>query len=151
MSYKTRLSCPINHAIGAIADKWKILLIIILQTKTWRFNELLRALDGIAPKVMVRQLRSLEADGLVKRTAYPEIPPRVEYSLTPAGRSLLPILNDLQRWVIDNAADLPPAMTGADSTERFAGIDDLSPEAFGSASRRRPASDADVARAAAAG
>lgn len=125
MSSKTRLGCPINRAVGAIADKWKILIILVLQTKTWRFNELLRALDGIAPKVLTRQLRSLEADGLVTRTAYAEIPPRVEYSLTPAAHGLLPILNDLQRWVVDNAAQLPSEMTAGDpdaltGVERFA-------------------------------
>ena len=145
MSYQTRLNCPINQAIGAIADKWKILLIIILQTKTLRFNELLRALDGIAPKVMTRQLRSLEADGLVKRTAYAEIPPRVEYSLTAAGRSLLPILNDLQRWVIDNAATLPLANTGI-APERYVNLEDDTPDAFATFARRAPTNDLEIAR-----
>ncbi len=112
MSYETKLSCPINRAVAALADKWKILIIIALQYRTWRFNELLHALEGIAPKVMVRQLRSLEADGLVVRTVHAEIPPRVEYALTEAGRSLVPILNTLQRWVIDNAAQLSPTITG---------------------------------------
>ncbi len=112
MSYETKLSCPINRAVAALADKWKILIIIALQTRTWRFNELLHALDGIAPKVLVRQLRSLEADGLVVRTVYPEVPPRVEYRLTDAGRTLVPILNSLQQWVIDNADHLSPSLTG---------------------------------------
>jgi DNA-binding HxlR family transcriptional regulator len=112
MSYETKLSCPINRAVAALADKWKILIIIALGYRTWRFNELLHALEGIAPKVMVRQLRSLEADGLVVRTVYPEVPPRVEYMLTDAGRTLLPVLNQLQRWVIENAAQLAPTITG---------------------------------------
>ena len=114
MSYETKLSCPTNRAIAALADKWKILIIIALQHRTWRFNELLHALEGIAPKVMVRQLRSLEADGLVARTVFPQVPPRVDYALTDAGRTLLPILNDLQHWVVENAAQLSPAITGAD-------------------------------------
>ena len=112
MSTGTRLSCPINRAVAALADKWKILLILTLQERTARFGELLTALDGIAPKVMSRQLRSLENDGLVTRTAYAEVPPRVEYALTRSGRTLLPILNALQQWVVDNADQLSPAITG---------------------------------------
>jgi len=119
VSRTTHLSCPINSAVAAIADKWKILLILMLQTRTWRFGELLNAIDGIAPKVMVRQLRSLEADGLVVRTAYAEVPPRVEYALSESGRSLLPILNDLQGWVIANSAQLSKNVTG-DNPEAYA-------------------------------
>ncbi len=114
MSYETKLSCPVNRAVAALADKWKIVIVIALQYRTWRFNELLHALDGIAPKVLVRQLRSLEADGLVARTAYAEVPPRVEYMLTEAGRTLVPILNALQHWVIEHSAQLSPTITGSD-------------------------------------
>jgi len=121
VSRTTHLSCPINSAVAAIADKWKILLILMLQTRTWRFGELLNAIDGIAPKVMVRQLRSLEADGLVVRTAYAEVPPRVEYALSESGRSLLPILNDLQGWVIANSAQLSKNVTG-DNPEAYANL-----------------------------
>jgi len=117
MSLHTALKCPINKAIAALADKWKILIILSLQERTARYGELLKALDGIAPKVMARQLRSLESDGLLLRTAYAEVPPRVEYSLTTAGRTLLPILNDLQNWVIANSAQLSPDITGAHRTE----------------------------------
>ena len=112
MSTETRLTCPTNRAIAALADKWKILLILTLQDRTARFGALLSALDGIAPKVLSRQLRSLEADGLVTRTAYAEVPPRVEYSLTRSGRTLLPILNALQNWVIENSDQLSPEITG---------------------------------------
>jgi DNA-binding HxlR family transcriptional regulator len=112
MSYETKLSCPINRAVAALADKWKILIIITLQYRTWRFNELLHRLEGIAPKVMVRQLRSLEGDGLVVRTVHAEVPPRVEYALTEAARGLLPILNALQHWVIENSTQLSPTVTG---------------------------------------
>ena len=112
MSSETRLTCPINRAVAALADKWKILLILTLQEETWRFGELLASLDGIAPKVMARQLRSLEADGIVRRQAYAEVPPRVEYSLTRSGRTLLPILVTLQQWVTENADQLSPQITG---------------------------------------
>lgn len=122
MSAATQLRCPVNRAVAAIADKWKILLVITLQRRTLRFSELLRELDGIAPKVMSRQLRSLEADGLVTRTAYAEVPPRVEYALTEAGASLVPILNELQRWVVANRQMLSPTITGDDPTQ-FGDID----------------------------
>ncbi len=114
MSADTRLICPINRAVAAIADKWKILIILSLGARTLRFGELLTSLEGIAPKVMSRQLRSLEADGLVVRKAYAEVPPRVEYSLTRPGQTLLPILLDLQRWVAANDDQLSPAITGDD-------------------------------------
>lgn len=83
----------------------------------------------------------------MKRRAYAEIPPRVEYSLTAAGRSLLPILNDLQRWVIDNAATLPLAITGT-APERYVNLEDTTPDAFAAFSRRVPASDPGIARVA---
>lgn len=114
MSTNTRLSCPVNRAVAALADKWKIVLILALARRTWRFGELLTAIDGIAPKVLVRQLRSLEEDGLVARKAYAEVPPRVEYRLTETGLSLLPILIDLQKWVVANSASLSPTITGSD-------------------------------------
>ena len=112
MTLETRLTCPINRAVAALADKWKILLILTLQQRTLRFGELLKALDGIAPKVMARQLRSLERDGIGARRAYAEIPPRVEYKLTRSGLSLLPILNELQRWATENGDELSPEITG---------------------------------------
>jgi DNA-binding HxlR family transcriptional regulator len=112
MSVGTKLVCPINRAIAALADKWKILIILTLQTETFRFGELLKHLDGIAPKVLTRQLRSLEKDGIVARTAYAEVPPRVEYALTRSGLSLLPILVQLQGWVMANADELSVDITG---------------------------------------
>jgi DNA-binding HxlR family transcriptional regulator len=118
MSARTQLACPINRAIAALADKWKILIVLTLQERTVRYGELLKALEGIAPKVMARQLRSLESNGLVARKAFAEVPPRVEYSLTQAGRSLLPILNQLQDWVVANSAELSPEITGAHESGR---------------------------------
>jgi DNA-binding HxlR family transcriptional regulator len=112
MSAATSLTCPVNRAMAALADKWKVLLIVKLRERTLRFGELRAELDGIAPKVMSRQLRSLEADGLVTRTAYAEVPPRVEYALTVSGRTLLPIMLELQRWVLENFEQLSPSLTG---------------------------------------
>jgi DNA-binding HxlR family transcriptional regulator len=113
------------------------MIIIALQYRTWRFNELLHVLDGIAPKVMVRQLRSLEADGLVERTVYAEVPPRVEYRLTEAARTLVPILNSLQRWVIDNAAQLSPTITGTNPAA-YGDIDGPPPPGTATFAKRAP-------------
>lgn len=106
MTYRTRLSCPIQQTIALIGDKWKIIVICTLKDGTKRFGELQRALDGITPKVLTRQLRDLERDGIVQRTIFPEVPPRVEYTLTPLGRSLFPILDQLHEWAAKNSAAL---------------------------------------------
>ena len=106
MTYATRLACPVQRTMAMIADKWKVVIIVNLDNHTMRFGELQRALEGITPKVLTRQLRDLEADGLVSRHVYAEIPPRVEYSLTPLGRELLPILGQLHDWATRNSAQL---------------------------------------------
>jgi DNA-binding HxlR family transcriptional regulator len=106
MTYRTKLSCPIQQTIALIGDKWKIIVICTLAEGTKRFGELQRAMDGITPKVLTRQLRDLERDGLVQRTVFPEVPPRVEYALTTLGRSLLPILGQLHEWAVENSAAL---------------------------------------------
>ncbi|HXW76162.1 MAG TPA: helix-turn-helix domain-containing protein [Candidatus Eremiobacteraceae bacterium] len=106
MTYKTKLTCPIQQTIALIGDKWKILVICTLSDGKKRFGQLQRTLEGITPKVLTRQLRDLERDGLVERTVYPEVPPRVEYALTPLGTSLLPILGQLQEWATKNSAAL---------------------------------------------
>ncbi len=102
MTYPTKLVCPVQRTIAMIADKWKVIVIANLGEGTKRFRELQRAMQGVTPKVLTRQLRDLEQDGLVSRHAYAEIPPRVEYSLTPLGRSLLPILQQLHNWAVAN-------------------------------------------------
>ena len=106
MTYRTKLSCPIQQTLALIGDKWKIIVICTLREGTKRFGELQRAMDGITPKVLTRQLRDLERDGLVQRTVFPEVPPRVEYALTALGQSLLPILGQLHEWAVANSAAL---------------------------------------------
>ena len=106
MTYSTKLSCPIQRTIALIGDKWKILVLCTLMEGTKRFGELQRAMDGITPKVLTRQLRDLERDGLIQRQVFPQVPPRVDYSLTPLGRSLMPILEQLHKWAVDNSAAL---------------------------------------------
>ncbi len=93
-----KLACPIMSTIAMISDKWKVVIICKLKGGTLRFNELMRALHGITQKVLTSQLRELEEDGLVARKIYAEVPPRVEYSLTPLGETLIPVLEQLEQW-----------------------------------------------------
>ena len=90
--------CPVAATVQLIGNKWKLLIIRNLMVRPWRFNELQRDLDGVSQKVLTDSLRSMEADGLVTRTVFPEVPPRVEYSLTDLGRSLQPILDAMRTW-----------------------------------------------------
>lgn len=106
MAYKTHLSCPIQRTMSMIADKWKVIVISILGTGRRRFAALMHEMNGITPKVLTRQLRDLEADGLVSRTVFPEIPPRVEYALTPLGESLYEALRPLYDWACEHAEGL---------------------------------------------
>ena len=90
--------CPVATTVQLIGNKWKLLIIRNLLVRPWRFNELQKDLDGISQKVLTDSLRSLEQDGLVTRTAYAEVPPRVEYALSDLGLSLKPILDAMQTW-----------------------------------------------------
>ncbi len=98
--------CPIMGTIAMISDKWKVLIIYKLCLGTMRFNELMRALEGITQRVLTNQLRELEADGLVKRKIYAEVPPRVEYSLTKVGHTLVPVLKKFEEWASENCDEL---------------------------------------------
>ena len=91
-------ACPVATTVQLIGSKWKLLILRNLLMRPWRFNELRRDLEGISQKVLTESLRSLEADGIVTRTVYPEVPPRVEYSLTPLGESMKPILDAMEQW-----------------------------------------------------
>lgn len=94
-----RYSCAVELALNVIGGKWKPLAIYRLGTQgTLRFGELRRQLPGASQKMLTQQLRELEADGLVLRTAHASVPPRVEYSLTERGRSVMPILGMLCQW-----------------------------------------------------
>lgn len=106
MSCRNQLECPILSTIAMISDKWKVIIIYKLKGGTLRFNELMRALQGVTQKVLTSQLRQLEEDGLVSRKIYAEVPPRVEYSLTPLGESLTPVLEQLEQWAREHSDDL---------------------------------------------
>lgn len=100
--------CPVEMTLQLIGDKWKVLIIRDLMTGTKRFNELMRSVSGITQKVLTSHLRSMESDGLLTRKVYPEVPPRVEYTLTATGRSLKPILDSMVSWGTDykNSLDI---------------------------------------------
>ena len=90
--------CPVATTVQLIGSKWKLLILRNLLQRPWRFNELKRSLDGISQKVLTDSLRSMEEDGLITRTVYPEVPPHVEYALSETGESMRPILMALQSW-----------------------------------------------------
>ena len=96
-------TCPVRNILSRFSDKWAILILCVLsENGATRFNTISRAIPDISPKVLTETLKSLEADGLIHRQLYPEVPPRVEYSLTEMGRSLMPIINQLIAWALDN-------------------------------------------------
>ena len=98
-------NCPIQDAIASIADKWKILILMELSdTPVLRFKELQRRLGTVSQKVLTSALRDLESDGLVNRTVFAEVAPRVEYRATEAVHSLLPILDQLNTWAEKRAS-----------------------------------------------
>ena len=90
--------CPVATTVALIGNKWKLLIIRNLLVRPWRFNELHKSLDGISQKVLTESLRQMEADGIITRTVYPEVPPRVEYALSELGESMRPILDTMQAW-----------------------------------------------------
>lgn len=91
-------ACPVEMTLQLIGNKWKVLIIRDLLGGTKRFNELMRSVTGITQKVLTSNLRSMEEAGLLTRKVYPEVPPRVEYSLTDTGMSLKPVLDSMIAW-----------------------------------------------------
>jgi DNA-binding HxlR family transcriptional regulator len=96
--YYAATDCPITAALDVIGGKWKPILLWLLTERPYRFGELHKNMPGIALKVLSRQLKELEQDGLVNRQVFAEVPPRVVYSLTAKGHTLLPALNVLADW-----------------------------------------------------
>lgn len=96
--YDKACDCPITSAINVIGGKWKPVIIWILMDGSKRFGELHKTIPGVALKVLSRHLKELEADGIITRKAYPEVPPRVEYTLTSKGKALQGIMDLLADW-----------------------------------------------------
>lgn len=90
--------CSVEATVGLIDGKWKSVILFHLLDRTLRFGELSRILATVTPRMLTNQLRELEEDGLVVRTVYPQVPPKVEYSLSPLGRSMEPVLLALKAW-----------------------------------------------------
>jgi len=93
-------ACTLVHTMNVIGNKWKPIILYLLSNGPLRFGKLNLLISGISKKVLTNQLKELEEDGLLHRTAFPEIPPRVEYSLTEKAKGLLPILKQLSEWAV---------------------------------------------------
>jgi DNA-binding HxlR family transcriptional regulator len=93
-----RPTCPVERTLDILGGRWKVLILRELFVEVKRFNQLHRALHGITQKMLTQQLREMEADGLIHREVYPQVPPKVEYSLTPLGDSLKPVLDAMHDW-----------------------------------------------------
>ena len=91
-------ACPVETTLTLIGDKWKVLILRDLRSGTKRFGELRRSLSGISQKVLTSNLRDMEESGLISREVFPEVPPRVEYTLTELGESMTPILDAMASW-----------------------------------------------------
>lgn len=106
-----KLHCPIEATLSAIGGKWKLMIVWYLSQRTYRYNELLRSITGITPKMLTQQLRELERDEIVVRKVYPVVPPKVEYRLTQAGKDLLPVMDQLQKWGAQHKTPPPDLAT----------------------------------------
>lgn len=98
--------CPVATTVSLIGSKWKLLIMRNLLVRPWRFNELKNSLEGISQKVLTDSLRSMEKDGLITRTVYPEVPPHVEYALSELGESMRPIIKSMEKWGLDYKASM---------------------------------------------
>ena len=100
-------NCPVRNVLDRFGDKWSILILIVLgQNGTMRFNEINKTIGDISQKMLTVTLRTLEADGLISRQVFPEIPPKVEYQLTHLGFSLVPHINNLATWANEHIVEI---------------------------------------------
>jgi DNA-binding HxlR family transcriptional regulator len=112
--WDAREDCEVRQILDRIADKWSLLAIALLEGRTLRFTELQRRIDGISQRMLTVTLRQLERDGLVERTVYPVVPPRVEYSLTPLGSTLHSTIQSLVTWTEEHQAEIAAARAAYD-------------------------------------
>jgi len=97
-------NCPVTHCMDIIGGKWKTIIIYLISLDINRFGKLQRSCEGISKQMLTKQLRELEKDGIIKRKIYAEIPPRVEYSITPKGETLFPIIESMEKWGLENSS-----------------------------------------------
>jgi DNA-binding HxlR family transcriptional regulator len=107
----------VREVLTRVGDKWSVLVTVLLGDKTKRFSEIKREIDGISQRMLTLTLRGLERDGIVQRTVFPTVPPRVEYALTPLGRTLLKTLAELATWATDNRHQIERARAAFDRRE----------------------------------
>lgn len=105
MMYNTASDCPVTATLDVIGGKWKPIILWLLHDRTRRFSDIKRNLPTITQKMLTQQLRELEDDGIVHREVYPQVPPKVEYSLTPKGATLGPILDQMALWGLEHLAE----------------------------------------------
>lgn len=98
--------CPVGDVFRRMGDRWSLLLVAVLGQRPYRYNELHRSIEGISQRMLTRTLRGLEVDGLVRREVFPTVPPSVEYSLTPLGRTLLEPVSALADWAVRHEAEI---------------------------------------------
>jgi DNA-binding HxlR family transcriptional regulator len=108
----------VADVLSRIGDKWTVYVVRLLSDGTMRFNEIKRAIPAISQRMLTLTLRGLERDGLVARTVYPTIPPRVDYELTELGRTLIATLSALGDWALSNRAKVEKARTAFDAKEK---------------------------------
>jgi DNA-binding HxlR family transcriptional regulator len=113
-----RADCPTRRILDRIGDRWTVLIVGVLWDGTARFSQLHRRIEGVSHKMLTQTLRGLERDGLVRRTVYPEVPVRVEYSLTEAGRTLREPLRALEEWSIAHLSDVSASQEAYDHADR---------------------------------
>lgn len=111
-------ACPATAVLRRVGDKWAPVLLSLLASRSYGFNELDRSIEGLSRRMLTRTLRSLERDGLVSRTVHPSVPPRVEYALTDLGQSLRVRLKALGEWAVSHEADLRAARVRYDDAAR---------------------------------
>ncbi|WP_431925890.1 winged helix-turn-helix transcriptional regulator [Nonomuraea jabiensis] len=114
IQWDTRADCDVRKILDRVADKWSLLVIALLDRRTMRFSELRRAIDGVSQRMLTVTLRQLERDGLVIRTVYPVVPPRVEYELTALGFSLHEVIKSLVVWTEEHQREISDARTAYD-------------------------------------
>lgn len=112
----TGFSCGLDATLHIISGKWKPLVLFFLRDGTKRYGELKRVVQGVSDKVLIQQLKDLEADGVLLRTDYKEVPPRVDYALTPLGRSLADALVPLCTWGTENMAEMTNLVAKRDTS-----------------------------------
>lgn len=110
-------SCPTRLVLNRIADKWTVLVVSSLEIGTKRFSTLQREIGGVSQKMLTQTLRGLERDGLITRTIYPSVPPKVEYALTPLGRTLVTLLNAIRIWSETHIEEVLKAQAAYDNAE----------------------------------